>query len=143
MTPAWGSSSCCGLGAAVISVAVANVAVMIWVWILAVLIVVLVGAAVLPRRASQPREGFPWFWLSFPTATFLVAGSLQVWLPAFGEPGGWWRYMPLTNKQAVIGIAGPKFYWLMQARSAGAWILPILSLAAVGLSVRGWKRGRV
>lgn len=72
----------------------ANVAVMIWVWILAVLIVVLVGAAVLPRRGSHPREDFPWF-------------------------------------------------WLMQARSAAAWILPVLSLAAVGLSVWGWKRGRV
>ena len=131
------------LGAAVISVAVANVAVMIWAWIVAVLIVVLVAAAVLPRRALQPREGFPWFWLSFPTAMFLVAGSLHMWLPAFGEPGGWWRYMPLTNKQAVIGIAGPEFYWLMQARSAGAWILPTLSLAAAGLSVWAWKRGRV
>lgn len=117
--------------------AVANVAVMIWVWILAVLMVVLVGAAVLPRRASQPREGFPWFWLSFPTATFLVAGSLHVWLPAFDEPGDWWRYMPLTNRQAVIGVAGPEYYWPMQARSVAAWILPILSLSAVGLRYGG------
>lgn len=116
---------------------------MVWVWIVAVLMVVLVGVAVLPRRVRQPSGGFPWFWLSFPTAAFLVAGSLHVWLPTFGEPGGWWRYMPLTNRQAVIGIAGPEFYWLMQARSAGAWILPILALVAVGLSLWAWRRGRV
>ena len=81
-------------------------AAMIWVWISAVLIVVLVGAAVLPRRASRPRRGFPWFWILFPTAAFLVAGSLHMWLPAFGEPGGWMRYVPLANRQAVIRVVG-------------------------------------
>lgn len=40
--------------------------------------VILVGAAVLPRRAAQPREGFPWFWLSFPTAVFLVAEAPEM-----------------------------------------------------------------
>lgn len=118
-------------------------AVMIWVWIFAVLIVVLVGAVVLPRRASQPREGFPWFWMSFPTAGLLVAGSLNVWLPAFGEPVGWMRYMPLMNRQAVSRVVGNEHYWLMQASAVGAWILPILALAAVGLSVWAWRRGRV
>lgn len=118
-------------------------AVMIWVWIFAVLIVVLVGAAVLPLRARQPREGFPWFWLSFPAAVFLVAGSLRVWLPAFGMPSGWMMYLPLANRHAVIGVVGNEHYWMMQARSVGAWILPILALAVVGLSVWAWRRGRV
>lgn len=121
----------------------ANVAVMIWVWIFAVLIVVLVGAGVLPWRARQPREGFPWFWLSFPAAVFLVAGSLRVWLPAFGMPSGWMMYLPLANRHAVIGVVGNEHYWMMQARSVGAWILPVLALAMVGLSVWAWRRGRV
>lgn len=114
-----------------------------WVWMCAVLIVVLVGAAVLPRRARQPRAGFPWFWLLFPAAAFLVAGSLHMWLPAFGEPGGWMRYLPMRNRPAVLRIMSNEQYWQIQAFLVGTWLLPILALAAVGLSGWAWRRGRV
>ncbi|MFI8592752.1 hypothetical protein [Dietzia maris] len=116
---------------------------MVWVWTFAVMMVVLVGAAVLPRRVQQPREGFPWFWLSFPAAVLLVAGSLHMWLPHIGTHGGWLRYLPMTNRPAVLRIISNEQYWLIQAFLVGAWILPVLALVAVGLSVWAWRRGRV
>lgn len=116
---------------------------MVWIWTFAVVMVVLVGAAVLPRRAEQPRQGFPWFWLSFPTAVLLVAASLHMWLPTITWTGGLLTYMPLTNKSAFMGIAGPEFYWRTQMVHVGAWALPVLALTAVGLSVWAWRRGRV
>lgn len=117
--------------------------VMVWIWTFAVVMVVLVGAAVLPRRAGQPRQGFPWFWLSFPTAVLLVAATLHMWLPTVTWPGGWMMYMPLTNKPAVISIVGTEHYWTMQTVYVGAWVLPILALVAGGLSVWAWRRGCV
>lgn len=123
--------------------AVANVAVMVWVWTFAVLMVVLVGAAVLPRRAGQDREGFPWFWLAFPAAVLLVAGSLHMWLPVIGAPGGWTMYMPLADRHGGVQFLGNEQFWQLQAFLLGRWILPIAALVVVGLSVWSWRRGRV
>ena len=108
--------------------AVANVAVMVWVWTFAVLIVVLVGAAVLSRRAGQPREGFPWFWVTFPVAVLFVAGSLHMWLPGVGATGGWTMYMPLADRRGGVQFLGNEQFWQLQAFLLGRWILPIAAL---------------
>ena len=115
-------------------------AVMVWVWTFAVLMVVLVGAAVLPRRVQQPREGFPWFWLSFPAAVLLVAGSLHMWLPLIGATAGWTMYMPLADRRDGVQFLGNEQFWQLQAFLVGKWILPITALVAVGLSVWAWRR---
>ncbi len=128
------------------SVAVANVAVMVWVWTFAVLIVVLVGAAVLPRRTGQPRQGFPWFWVTFPLAVLLVAGSLHVWLFEIGASSGWTMYMPLADRRGGMQfLSNQQFgqFWQLQVFLLGRWILPITALVLVGLSVWSWRRGRV
>ena len=123
--------------------AVANVAVMVWVWTFAVLIVVLVGAAVLSRRAGQPRERFPWFWVTFPVAVLFVAGSLHMWLPGVGATGGWTMYMPLADRRGGVQFLGNEQFWQLQAFLLGRWILPIAALVLVGLSAWSWRRGRV
>ena len=123
--------------------AVANVAVMVWVWTFAVLMVVLVGAAVLPRRAGQARETFPWFWVAFPTAVLLVAGSLHMWLAGISATGCWTMYMPLADRPGDMQFLSNEQFWQFQAFLLGRWILPIAALVVVGLSVWSWRRGRV
>lgn len=120
---------------------------MAWVFAFAVLIVVLVGAAVLPRRAGQPRGGFPWFWIVFPAAVLLVAGSISMWLPGVGAVGGWTMYMPLADRSdGMQFLTNEQFnsaYLRMRLYSAALWVLHIAAVFTTGLSVWAWRRGRV
>ncbi|WP_010542194.1 hypothetical protein [Dietzia alimentaria] len=120
---------------------------MVWIFTFAVLIVVLVGGAVLPRRAAQPPAGFPWFWIAFPAAILLVAGSISVWLPGVGAVGGWTMYMPLADRSHEMQfLSNEQFnsvYLCMRLYSAALWALPITAVVAAGLSVWAWRRDRV
>lgn len=120
---------------------------MVWIFAFAVLIVVLVGGAVLPRRARQPRGGFPWFWIAFPAAVLLVAGSISMWLPGVGAVGGWTMYMPLADRSDEIQfLSNEQFnsvYLRMRLYWAGVWVLPIAAVLAAGLSIWAWRRGRM
>ncbi|MBP2527195.1 hypothetical protein [Rhodococcus sp. PvP104] len=116
---------------------------MVQVWTFAVFMVVLVGAAVLPRRAGQPRQGFPWFWLSFPMAALLVAGSLHMWLPGISAASSWTMYMPLADRGSGLQFLSNEQLWQVQAFLLGRWILPIAALVLAGLSVWSWRRGRI
>lgn len=115
---------------------------MVWVWTFAVLMVVLVGAAVLPRRSGIRREGFPWFWLAFPTAMLLVAASVNMWVPGISATGGWTMYMPLADRSGGLQFLSNEQFWQLQAFLLGRWMLPASALIAAGLSVWSWRRGR-
>ena len=114
-----------------------------WVWIFAALIVVLVAGAVLPRRTGLPGEGFPWFWVAFPIAVFLVAATVSIWLPPIAEAGRWSMYMPLADRPGGMQYLGNEQRWLLRAYLIGRWIVPIAALTAMGLSAWSWRRGRV
>ena len=116
---------------------------MVQVWTFAVLMVVLVGASVLPRRAGQPRQGFPWFWLSFPMAVLLVAGSLHMWLPGISAASAWTMYMSLADRGSGLQFLSDEQLWQLQAFLLGRWSLPIAALVLVGLSVWSWRRGHI
>lgn len=116
---------------------------MIWVWTFAVLTVLLVGVAVLSGRAGQQRGGFPWFWLAFPMAVLLIAGSVNAWLPGINAVGGWTMYMPLADRTDNIQFLTNEQFWQMRAYYLGQWVLPVAALVAVGLWVWSWRRGRV
>ena len=120
---------------------------MVWVFAFAVLIVVLVGGAVLPRRAAQPRAGFPWFWIAFPAALLLLAASISLRLPGVSTVGGWTMYMPLADRPHEMHfLSNEQFnsvYLRMRLYSAAVWLLPIAAVVAAGLSVWAWRRDRV
>lgn len=119
---------------------------MVWVFAFAVLVVVLVGGAVLPRRAGQSREKFPWFWIAFPVAALLVAASITLWLPSAGMVGGWTMYMPLADREPGMQFLSNEQFNEMYLRTqlylAAQWVLPIAAVITAGLSVWAWRRGR-
>lgn len=116
---------------------------MVWVWTFAVVIVLVVGAAVLPRRASEPSQGFPWFWVAFPLCVLLATGSLTMWLPLIAATGGVPMYMPLADSHDGVQVLGNDQFWQLHAFTPGRWILPITALVLGGLSAWAWRRGRV
>lgn len=117
--------------------------VMVGVWTFAVLMVVLVRAAVRPRHAAQNREGFSWFWVFFPMAVLLVAGSLHMWLPGISAASAWTMYMSLADRGSGLQFLSDEQLWQLQAFLLGRWILPIAALVLVGLSVWSWRRGHI
>lgn len=124
-----------------------TVADMIWVFACAVLVVVLVGGAVVPRRAEQPREGFPWFWVAFPAAALLVAASIAMGLAWAGVSGVGTMVVHHASYEPVGQfLSNEQFnqmYLRWQVLSGARWFLPIVAVATVGLSVWAWRRGRV
>ena len=124
-----------------------TVADMMWVLACAVLVVVLVGAAVLPRRAGQPREGFPWFWVAFPAAALLVAASIAMGL-AWAGVSKWGTVVvhQASYEPSVQFLSNEQFnqmYVRWQVLAVARLVLPIVAVATVGLSVWAWRRGRV
>lgn len=127
---------------------------MTWLLIIAVLVVVLVGAAVLPRRASFRQQertwsaGFPWFWVVFPVTCLCVAGAVAVWLPGSPSGGadfGWTMYIPLTDATEHSGpqLLSDRAAWNLLSGPFSRIVFPVLALVGAGLSTWSWRRGRL
>lgn len=129
---------------------------MTWLLIFAALVVLLVGGAVLPRRAAyrglepeeQKRPGFPWFWLVFPLTVFAIALGIAAWLPwtaGTGADFGWTMYMPLADADEGYGSS-------LLSDAAAANLLrmpwapiayPLIAVAGFALSVWAWRKQRI
>lgn len=129
---------------------------MTWLLIFAALVVLLVGGAILPRRAAyrgqEPedpkRPGFPWFWILFPLTVFAIALGFAAWLPgtaATGADFGWTMYMPLAD-------AGDGFDGSLSSDAAVANLLRmpwaritylLIAVAGLALSVWAWRKRRI
>lgn len=108
---------------------------MVWLMVLALVIVLLVAAAVLPRRGTGDASvRFPWFWIIFPATCFAIAATVGVFAVPSGGGFGWSMYPPgrqfLTNEQFN------QIIW----RDRAIWVLPAASVVGVGLSVWSWRR---
>ena len=101
----------------------------------------------MPRRAEQPREGFPWFWVALPAAALLVAASIAMGLAWAGVSGaGTMVVHQASYEPGVQFLSNEQFdqmYLRWQVLSAARWVLPIVAVATVGLSVWAWRRGWV
>lgn len=100
----------------------------------ALLIPVIVAFAVLPRRATERRAGFPWFWVVFPVTCValgrVVAGAL---IPTRSYAHGPSRYA------ATDGLPIDQFTLLNI--EAGFWTFA--AVVGVGLSIWAWRKRRV
>lgn len=114
-----------------------------WLFTFAFLVVVLVGGAVLPRRAQHAREGFPWFWIAFPLTAFITAAAVNAWISWLGVPLEWSMYKPLADSDGTVQFLGNEQFWQARAIFIGRWVLPLAAAAAAGLSVWAWRRDRV
>ncbi|WP_288832360.1 hypothetical protein [uncultured Corynebacterium sp.] len=103
----------------------------------AALVVVLVAAAVLPRRAAEDPSRFPWFWVAFPLTALALALTAYLFLPAgpLNTEFGWTMYAPLADATEDSGDTAA-FNWQGVFWAAA-------SLAGAGLSAWAWRRGRV
>lgn len=50
---------------------------MLWIYVLAAIIVLVVAVRELRGQPTGSKEGFPWFWVAFPTAVFSAAFELH------------------------------------------------------------------
>ncbi|WKD56684.1 hypothetical protein CAPI_00510 [Corynebacterium capitovis DSM 44611] len=93
------------------------------------LIVILVAAAVIPRRPCTDATTFPWFWVVFPITALALAMALA--------------------SQAPIAPLGVQFGWTMYESELPEDIFPwntlfwiITSIIGLVLSIWTWRRGR-
>lgn len=129
---------------------------MTWLLIFAALMVLLVGGAILPRRAAyrgqepeeQKRPGFPWFWIPFPLTVFAIALGFAAWLPgtaATVADFGWTMYMPLADaddgfdSSLLSDAAAANLLRMPWARIA----YPLIAVAGLALSVWAWRKRRI
>ncbi|WP_291477664.1 hypothetical protein [Corynebacterium sp.] len=125
---------------------------MTWLLIFAGLVVLLVGGAVLPRRAEYRGDavttGFPWFWLVFPLTAFLVALAAAAWLPGAG-PGvanfGWTMYAPLADadETSTTTFLSDEPAWLLLSGQWARTGYPLLAVGGLVLSSWAWRRRRI
>ncbi|WP_291313151.1 hypothetical protein [Corynebacterium sp. UBA2622] len=103
--------------------------------VFAALIVLLVAAAVLPRRARHDSAAFPWFWVAFPVAALSTALAIYSLAPRapLNADFGWGMYMPLAD--ATDEFEGTLL------RSKIVWAAA--SVVSLALSAWAWRRGRV
>lgn len=126
---------------------------MTWLLIFAALVVLLVAAAVLPRRAAYWREsepaGFPWFWFLFPLTALLVALALAAWLP--GSPASGWTDFGWGMSAPYVAVDDADTWTFLSDEAAShllmsPWtriVYPLLAVLGAVLTTRAWKEGRI
>ncbi|MEY8567599.1 hypothetical protein AALF15_13680 [Corynebacteriaceae bacterium 7-707] len=123
---------------------------MTWLLIFAGLVVLLVGGAVLPRRAEYRGDavttGFPWFWLVFPLTALLVALAAAAWLPGSPASGfvdfGWGmsaRYVAEGDSRGWNLLSDEAAKHLLAAPGTRI-VYPLLAALGALLSARAWKK---
>ena len=124
---------------------------MTWLLIFAVLVVLLVGGAVLPRRADYRGEsgamGFPWFWLVFPLTALVVALAFASWLPSSPASGfafGWGMHTRIDDADGGVGpFLSDESAWHLLGGTWARLGYQLLGIVGVGLSTWTWKKGRI
>lgn len=128
---------------------------MTWLLIFAVLVVLLVGGAVLPRRADYRGEsgamGFPWFWVAFPMAVLTLVSTVGVFLSRYAgvdipEADTVGLSQPYPNfNEAVPFLSGEQFRAMAGPVDATVylWFFPVLAVALTVASVVAWRKGRL
>ncbi|MGV0868590.1 hypothetical protein [Corynebacterium kalidii] len=126
---------------------------MTWLLIFAGLVVLLVGGAVLPRRAEYrggtDAPGFPWFWLVFPLTALLVALAFAAWLP--GSPASGWTDFGWGMSARYVAVDDADTWTFLSDEAAShllmsPWtriVYPLLAILGAVLTTRAWKEGRI
>jgi hypothetical protein len=131
---------------------------MTWLLIFAGLVVLLVGGAVLPRRAEYrggtDSPGFPWFWVTFPVAVLGLVSTLGMIL-------GEYTSTIYTSRDDLVGLSMPypvtgeipglEFLSTQQFRqmfgplpyAVYVWFFPVLGVVFTIASVVAVRKGRM
>lgn len=124
---------------------------MSWALVASIVVVTAIGVVVLRRGRSRPSRGFPWFWVTFPTAVLALVSTVGVFLSRYAgvdipeaDTVGLSQPSPNFN-EAVPFLSGEQFRAMAGPVNATLylWFFPVLALALIVASVVAWRKGRL
>lgn len=103
--------------------------------IFALVVVLCVAAAVLPRRSTEKRKGFPWFWVVFPFTCLAAGITISGFLPGSTPSPGSGPIRYVQGQGAAVDYF-TVLNWLSAISAASVVVGAILSFWA-------WRKRRV
>lgn len=118
---------------------------MAWLILSVLALVGLTAAVMVPRRARLgSAPGFPWFWVAFPATCIVIATAIGVfaWPQVLTGSGSYWWQPPTANRPGLQFLSSEQYQRFVTLRR-WRWVLPVASLAGIGLCVWAWRRRRM